>query len=557
VDRPAAAESRLEKLVRRLDHPMLVLAAVSVLIYLLDMRGWLENPRIHESLRLLESLIDVLFVADLGLKLAAMGRSYARTPWFLIDAISALPILATLSPAFTPLRGIRFVRGLRVERALRTLRALQMLESIPAFRHFAEGQHDATTAKRFERATTFGVIAYSTLLMALIFSVRRAATLEFQVRMEDRLRTPVTSAELAALGGSLTDEGNGANVELLAVVDGKPRTALFKRSLAERQANLFEFYLVGGTLIGMFLIIYVGFYHLQDISSGHLRSFLYAALPRQVAAQAFKEPKSYHDKSRMPATIVFMDIRGFTASCEKLGDDLDTLSKNLESVMDVVVQQLNKHDLIVDKFIGDAIMSFRGGPLVAGGDAENAYRVVRASLDAAQALRELGNPYFKSMKVGGASAHDCLIGAFGTSTRLSYTILGDGVNLAARLEPASGQCGTQNLFCETTRSLCEGRSDLLWRRWGQIRVPGKANMLKVFEALDSKALDGGEFVETYHRALELFERKEFQKARALFLKSGAQRAGGDAPSKEYVTWCETLLREGIPADWEPAARTKK
>ena len=157
--------------------------------------------------------------------------------------------------------------------------------------------------------------------------------------------------------------------------------------------------------------------------------------------------------------------------------------------MDRLVGELVEHDLIIDKFIGDAIMSFRGGPLVTGDLSEHAYRVVRASLDASRALAELGDPYFHSMKVGGATAPDCLIGAFGTSTRLSYTILGDGVNLAARLEPASGQCGTANLFCEATYKACSGRSGLVWRRWGQIRVPGKAKPLHVYEAFDAGILD--------------------------------------------------------------------
>ena len=142
--------------------------------------------------------------------------------------------------------------------------------------------------------------------------------------------------------------------------------------------------------------------------------------------------------------------------------------------MDRLVGELVEHDLIIDKFIGDAVMSFRGGPLVAGDPAEHAYRAVRAALDSIKALAALNDPYFHRVKIGGASADDCLIGAFGTSARLSYTILGDGVNLAARLEPASAQCGTQNLFCETTYRLCAGRPDLVWRRWGRIRVAGKS-----------------------------------------------------------------------------------
>ncbi len=142
--------------------------------------------------------------------------------------------------------------------------------------------------------------------------------------------------------------------------------------------------------------------------------------------------------------------------------------------MDRLVGELIKHDMIIDKFIGDAIMSFRGGPLVSGDPAEHAYRAVRAALDSIKALAELDDPYFHSVKIGGASSDDCLIGAFGTSARLSYTILGDAREPRRAARTGQHQCGTQNLFCERTYRLCAEHPDLVWRRWGRIRVVGKS-----------------------------------------------------------------------------------
>jgi adenylate cyclase len=225
--------------------------------------------------------------------------------------------------------------------------------------------------------------------------------------------------------------------------------------------------------------------------------------------------------------------------------------------MDRLVGELVKHDLIIDKFIGDAVMSFRGGPLVSGGPCDHAYRTVRAALDSIKALRALCDPYFHRVKIGGASSDDCLIGAFGTSARLSYTILGDAVNVAARLEPASAQCGTRNLFCETTYQLCADRSDLVWRRWGQIRVVGRSIPIMVFEAFDASDHDDWAFVTTFHRALEAFERGDFDRARDLFLLADSQRPEGDEPSRGYTAWCENLILEGPPAGWEPVFVTHK
>src|SRR5581483_2013075 len=183
------------------------------------------------------------------------------------------------------------------------------------------------------------------------------------------------------------------------------------------------------------------------------------------------------------------------------------LSAHLEAAMDRLAGELVKHDLIIDKFIGDAVMSFRGGPLVSGDLADHAYRAVRAALDSIKALSALNDPYFHRVKIGGAASDDCLIGAFGTSGRLSYTILGDSVNIAARLEPASAQCGTQNLFCEETYSLCAKRPDLVWRRWGRIRVVGRTAPIAVYEAFDADHTADWRFLATFHRALELFDCK--------------------------------------------------
>jgi adenylate cyclase len=259
----------------------------------------------------------------------------------------------------------------------------------------------------------------------------------------------------------------------------------------------------------------------------------------------------------MPASILFMDFVGFSHTCEDLAHDPDQLSIHLEAAMDRLASVLVAHDLIIDKFIGDAVMSFRGGPLVSGDLADHAYRAVRAALDSIKALADLNDPYFHRVKIGGASSSDCLIGAFGTSVRLSYTILGDAVNLAARLEPACAQCGTSNLFDDTTYQLCAGRPDLVWRRWGRIRVAGKAHPVEIFEAFDSAEVGASMFVETFHRALDIFERHDFDRARELFLLADHQREGGDEPSRSHAHWCEQLLLSGAPVGWEAVFETHK
>jgi adenylate cyclase len=212
--------------------------------------------------------------------------------------------------------------------------------------------------------------------------------------------------------------------------------------------------------------------------------------------------------------------------------------------MDAVVERLVAHDLIIDKFIGDAVMSFRGGPLVVGDAVDHARRVVHAAIEAAGVLSDLNDPYFSRVKIGGAS-DECLIGAFGTSKRLSYTVLGDGVNLAARLEPASGQCGAQALFCDTTRRLCGDLPGIAWRRWGSIRVKGKAEPQIVWEAFDAARVPDLGFIAIYEQARGVFESGQAAAAHPLFIEADAARLGVDPPSRLHSAWCEDLMAKGI------------
>ena len=311
-------------------------------------------------------------------------------------------------------------------------------------------------------------------------------------------------------------------------------------------------------MLMMLFFFYIMAYHQLDVSQAQLRALLNLALPRQVAERFMIDPTAYGQKCRTPAAVLFMDFVGFTQTCERLAHDPDTISAHLEAAMDRLVGELVKHDLIIDKFIGDAIMSFRGGPLVTGDLPEHAYRAVRAALDSTKALEALDDPYFNRVKIGGASADDCLIGAFGTSARLSYTILGDGVNLAARLEPASGQCGTQNLFCEITHRLCALHPDSGLAPLGadsrrrQVRADRRITRRSTPSTIGDPL-----FVTTYHRALEAFERNDFEPARALFLLADQQRPGGDEPSRYYADWCQRLLIAGLPVGWEPVFDTHK
>ena len=542
-------------MIETMDRPLLVLAGVTMVLYLLDLRGLFNEVRLAYHVLLL--FIDFIFLFDLVLKVRTLGTAYVQTPWFLIDLLSCLPVLDVLANGVLSLRAIRFIRGFRILRILRGLRVLRVLRKFPAFEQITKDSPRSESNKKFHRSMNVAMVSLTFVVLVVIVVNRRHMERQFLRQIDAGVVEGADMAYLNLLGGSFEPPRTTNVVTRTVKVNGRDRLVYFNLDRVDQRSDEYEFVLILGMFLTMLFFMYIMAYHQLDVTQSQMRALLNLALPKQVAEQFVVDPGAYDQKSRMPATILFMDFVGFTQTCEILAHNPDQLSAHLEAAMDRLVGELVKHDLIIDKFIGDAIMSFRGGPLVEGDLAEHAYRAVRASIDSTRALKALNDPYFSKVKIGGASSDDCLIGAFGTSARLSYTILGDAVNLAARLEPASAQCGTANLFDEATFQLCAARIDLVWRRWGRVRVAGKSFPVEVFEAFDAAEVGGSPFIATFQSALEVFERNNFDRARDLFLNADHHRPGGDEPSRFYAHWCERLLLNGPPAGWEPVFETHK
>jgi adenylate cyclase len=481
---PQPQRSPFERIIEAADRPLLVLAIGAVALYLLELRGVVDSSGLARDV---SAILDALFIADVLLKIAVMRGRYLRSAWLVTDVLSCLPGISLL--AKVPwLMAVQFTRMFRILRVLRGLRVLRSLQFMPSLARLALEQDEE--GKRFRVGMNLGVALYAGAFLAVL------AWLHSEFSMAPALQ--------------------------------------------ERA----EFFLVIGALLSTALFLFLIHTEVHETSLNQLKGLLNIALPRQVADHFLRNPGAYHDRHRAPTTTLFIDFVGFSSTAEKLRSDVQALAHHLERVMDVVVEKLVAHDLIIDKFIGDAVMAFRGGPLAPGSESDHAKAVVRGALEAAAALAEMDDPYFSRVKIGGAS-DECLIGAFGTSRRLSYTALGDGVNLAARLEPASAQCKTHALFCDMTRRLCGEMAGIVWRRWGTIRVKGKVEPQVVWEALDASHAQDFSFVSAYERARDVFEREGHLAARPLFVEANASRPGGDPPSQLHVEWCDELAKNCV------------
>jgi adenylate cyclase len=177
-----------------------------------------------------------------------------------------------------------------------------------------------------------------------------------------------------------------------------------------------------------------------------------------------------------PMTVMFVDLAGFTAISERMGNRvLPILSDYLNRVSACVAE----HHGTVDKFIGDAVMAFWGAPTSNPLHAIDACRCALAIEQAIQALSlkdDAGNPL--RIRIG-INSGAMLVGNIGSDVRLNYTVIGDAVNVASRLEAANKAYGTTILIGDETRKLIEG--ELAVREVDEIQVRGRSGALRVFE----------------------------------------------------------------------------
>lgn len=181
------------------------------------------------------------------------------------------------------------------------------------------------------------------------------------------------------------------------------------------------------------------------------------------------------------ATIFFSDIRSFTAISEKLTPS--EVVEFLNDYMTLMVECVNESHGFVDKYIGDAIMAVWGTPISHGNDVENA---INGALKMRTALMRFnldrGSDKKPIIRIGcGLNTGDVLAGQIGSTERMEYTVIGDAVNLASRIEALNKPMGTDLLISHNTAVLVEGIYDLV--PMNKIKVKGKSEPQQIYAVL--------------------------------------------------------------------------
>jgi adenylate cyclase len=212
------------------------------------------------------------------------------------------------------------------------------------------------------------------------------------------------------------------------------------------------------------------------------------------------------------------------------------------------------HAGILDKFIGDAIMAVFGAPF--SKPEEDPVNAVLAALAMRRQLaaynelrRRQGRPPIETGV--GISSGEVVCGYIGSEKRMEYTVIGDGVNLASRLEGATKQYGAPVMISEFTRDRVGGR--FLTRELDTMRVKGKKQPVRVYEVLAEAGSPAASLVasllERHEAGMDLYRRRRWEGALAAF-EGGHQAFPADTVLSLYIDRCRHFLRNPPPPDWD-------
>jgi adenylate cyclase len=250
------------------------------------------------------------------------------------------------------------------------------------------------------------------------------------------------------------------------------------------------------------------------------------------------------------ATVLFSDIRGFTTHSEQLGPQ-GTVAM-LNDYFTLMVDCIQREGGMLDKFIGDAMMAGFGVPVPHVDDADRALRAAIAMIGELRRWNvQRASEGRAAIDIGiGLNTDSVVSGNIGSKKRMDYTMIGDGVNLASRLESACKQYGAHILVSELTYRKLRGTYRA--REIDLLLVKGKTQPVAIYEILDYHT------EETYPRvsdalgrfrdALAKYRRRQFGPARALFEEVLAINPD-DKAAQVYAARCDLLAANPPGADW--------
>ncbi|MDR1505589.1 MAG: adenylate/guanylate cyclase domain-containing protein [Treponema sp.] len=316
------------------------------------------------------------------------------------------------------------------------------------------------------------------------------------------------------------------------------------------------YFRIVGPVLGLVLAVVfreIIAYIMSDREKQFIRRAFSTYVSDDVVREIIADPSRLHlggIKRHMSA--IFTDLRNFSTIAEKLEpeDLVNLLNRYLTAMSDVILKEKGT----IDKYEGDAIIAFFGAPLPTD---DHAMRACLSAITIKRTEKELNRIVLENNLTSqplltriGINTGSMIVGNMGTENKKNYTIMGNTVNLASRLEGVNKQYGTWILAGEST--VKETGDALLTRRLDRVRVKGINEPVRIYELMETKDAAESwqkETAERFESALEFFEQRDWEKALKEF-REIAGFAPVDNPTKFYLKRCEDFIKNPPDNDWD-------
>ncbi|MDR0669391.1 MAG: adenylate/guanylate cyclase domain-containing protein [Treponema sp.] len=306
-------------------------------------------------------------------------------------------------------------------------------------------------------------------------------------------------------------------------------------------------------------------YAFQAVLAGkkeqRIRGIFQKYVPRNVIEEFFSspDPNMLRGKNATLA-ILFSDIRGFTSISEDYANSPEHLVESLNRYFSGQVDIIMNRNGIVDKYIGDAIMAFWGAPVQQSDDAQQAVCAALEMIDALDGFNETQRRFgLKEFHIGvGINYGLATVGNIGSERKMDYTVIGDNVNLASRMEGLTKTYHaelliTQSLY-EKLRELLSANGDdgnlkaLNFRLLDTVAVKGKTQGVRIYAVKRNLAPNEKQAWDIHNQAMDYYYRRQFREAAEQF-RDAAALLPGDFNARGLFNRCKTYLTSPPPVEW--------
>ena len=286
-----------------------------------------------------------------------------------------------------------------------------------------------------------------------------------------------------------------------------------------------------------------------------IRQIFQKYVPKDLIDKFFAAPESMLIGENRELAVLFSDIRSFTTISENMAPDdlVNSLNRYFSGQVDII---MNRNG-IVDKYIGDAIMAFWGAPVK---HSDDALQALLSALDMISAVKKFNDAQKKTGKpvfnIGiGINYGNVTVGNIGSERKMDYTVIGDMVNLASRMEGLTKTYHAEILVSETLYSAIKnirdesGKKDALsFRLLDTVAVKGKTKGVKIYTTALSLAADEIKAWTIHNRGMELYYRRDFAGASRHF-REVLTILPGDFSAEDLLKRCGNYAAAPPPSDW--------